>query len=149
MTRLQNIFIHGCLVIIAGAVILSTYLSSDGILFDKPFSVQNGGSLATTQSVYHAGDAVQATGSFCKYTTIPGTISWELIDTYIRFYEPVRLTGNGCYHNSISIERIPIDTPPGAYEFKGTISFRMNALTTVYYQVQTNQFTVASTGRSE
>jgi hypothetical protein len=86
MRKLYHAILITCMSIIVFAVFLAMYMLTDGIYFNPPIVLANQGDVTTTQQVYHLGDEVDPTLTYCKNRKIGGTIDWQLVDTYVRFY---------------------------------------------------------------
>jgi hypothetical protein len=143
MKKLYHGIIICALALIAFAVLDVIYMSSDGLYFNKPIDIKNGGLLQTTANTYRIGDEVQATLNFCKNRNIGGVVDWQLIDSYVRFYQAQRVSlPLGCYSVNEDLGLIPSDVHLGTYHFTGLLTFKINSLTTVSYPLYTNDFTV-------
>jgi hypothetical protein len=132
-----------CTFIIAFAVILAIYMLADGVYFGVPLKLSNGGEVFTTASSYHPGDEVQASFTYCKQRDIQGFVDYQLVDTYVRFYPAERFNVPlGCHTYNIDLGKVPGDVASEDYHFTGTITYRINSLTSVTYQLYSNSFTV-------
>ena len=145
MRKLYHATLTVCLAIITFAVLLAMYMLTDGIYFNPPIALANQGNVTTTQQVYHLGDEVEATLTYCKNRNIGGTIDWQLVDTYVRFYSAQRTDlPLGCHSYIMDLGKIPGDVLGENYHFTGLLSFRINSLTTVSYPLESNTFKVVT-----
>jgi hypothetical protein len=131
-----------CMLIICFAVVMAMYMLADGVDFNVPMKIQDS-ELITTQGVYHPGDNVEATFEYCKGRDIPGFVDWQLVDTYIRFYPAQRIDlPLGCHSYNILLGSVPSDVASESYHFTGTLTYKINSLTSVSYSVYSDTFTV-------
>lgn len=102
-------------------------------------------SIQTEFDTYKPGDSVRAYVSFCKYRPIIPEVEWSLVDTYIRFYQR---KSNGtssvdCFKDVLfDIEKIPLDSFRGKYQFSGKLYYKANVFRTVEYVLTTNFFEI-------
>jgi hypothetical protein len=145
MRKLYHATLIACLAIITFAVLLAMYMLTDGIYFNPPITLSNQGNVTTTQQVYHLGDEVEATLTYCKNRKIGGTIDWQLVDTYVRFYSAQDTDlPLGCHSYIMDLGKIPGDVLGESYHFTGLLTFKINSLTTVSYPLESNVFTVVT-----
>lgn len=141
-TKLEWLLTAGIALIVA-ASIFTLYQTFDGVLYGRPIEPTEI-IIQTTATEYRVGDIVEAEISFCKNRDIKGTVQWQLIDTYLKWYPP-RTTALpvGCYNKHIMpIEKIPADTLPAVYRFEGLVEYRINAINTVAVTIRSNDFRI-------
>ena len=99
MKTAYHIIIVFCFGIITSALVMDMYMPSDGVYFNPPLRQFTGQeNVTTTQAVYHLGEEVEGTITYCKNRNIGGMIDWQLVDTYVRFYPAQRADlPNGCH----------------------------------------------------
>jgi hypothetical protein len=132
-----------CLSIIATAMLIAMYMLMDGVYFGVPIRLENGANVTTTAAVYFPGQEVQATLSYCRSSDLSGVIDWQIVDTYVRFYPASKMDlPTGCHTFTMDLGAVPSDVSSDTYHFTGVLTFKMNALTTVSYPLQSNNFTV-------
>ncbi len=140
---LYHAVLISCLSIIAAAMLTAMYMLADGVYFHVPMSVPANDTVYTTKTLYHPGDEVQATLSYCKTRDINGVIDWQLVDTYVRFYPASHADlPLGCHSYSMDLGAIPADITAETYHFTGVLTYKINSLTSVSYPLITNTFTV-------
>lgn len=141
MKTIHHIFSVLASVTLVGGLWLVWAIILDGQVFRRPAEIK---AIELEQTEYHPGDTVYAFVSYCKYRALPGSIQWNLVDTYLKPY-PEKNTGvaTGCRdHIRMEIEKIPLDTYPEMYHFEGIIRYRLNGLNEVDIPLRTGSFKV-------
>jgi hypothetical protein len=142
---------HRVLKIMLGVIAFTALLSLwllviDGTVVNRPNDLSQTGTTyrQTTQLTYRAGDPVYVTYDVCVYRPDDATIQWQLTDARIIFFSarPQPILQTGCTVRQVLVESLPLDITPDTYRFVGTLSVRVNAVRTITYQLQTNEFHV-------
>jgi hypothetical protein len=124
MRKLKHIYAYICLSIITlGALLIAFWLlwPVNVIHFDEPVTVD--------KKVYHPGDQIIYTISYCKYDSRIGTIYRSLVNSTIITYTPV--TNNlpvGCRKTKKTDLHIPENTEEGVYHLENTIIYKINPI---------------------
>ena len=101
----------------------------------------------TDKAVYEQQEIVKIKTSFCKTRTSIGTVSWNLVDTYIRSYQTKSgQLKKGCYgiENDLwlDVEQLPPELPAGEYYFEAVGYIEINPIKSVKYNYKTETFRV-------
>ena len=101
----------------------------------------------TDKEYYYEGEDVSILTSFCKNRSGVGTISWNLVDTYVRTY-PTKQgeLAKGCYGVDqplwANVVKLPPELPAGEYHLEAVSSVQINPIKTVEYHYKTKSFQV-------
>jgi hypothetical protein len=83
--------------------------------------------------------------TYCKNRKIGGTVDWQLVDTYVRFYSAQRTDlPLGCHSYIMDLGKIPGDVLGESYHFTGLMTFKINSLSTVSFPLESNTFRVVT-----
>lgn len=130
------------LFIMAGSLFLVWSFFIDGKIINPPMTFEST-YLQTDKLEYKAGEIVYVHMSFCKNRAMQGTIQWQLIDTYIRFY-PQRFgsVAVGCREITAEAGKITPDAYTDTYHFEALLTYDINSFNRVTIPLITNEFKV-------
>jgi hypothetical protein len=116
----------------------------DGTLYEPPLELQLG-LIQTDKEVYHPGEMVKGRFLFHKNGHTDGIIKWSLNNSHTLVYsERILSFPAGIYDKILDIEFLPnlCAFVNGSFYFSGVITYQINPLKNVSYEVRTTPFKV-------
>jgi hypothetical protein len=102
--------------------------------------------LPTDAKTYAPGDAVLARVQFLKHRDIVGEMKWNLVNHRVYPYASrVISIPHGVVDAWFPVEHLPTGCAEGEYHFEGIVSYRVNPLRVVSYQLRTDPFLIVPT----
>lgn len=89
-----------------------------------------------------AGEYVQLDVDYCKYTDLEATVTRELVDTVVVYYEPVKHhAAVGCHNAKFNV-KIPDYMASGVYFLRTHVTYHVNPLRDITVTHETEKFKV-------
>jgi hypothetical protein len=99
--------------------------------------------LPVQHSIYSPGDVVVARIQFYKGRDVVGEMKWNLVNHRIYPYAPKKISmPMGVADVDFPIEKLPDGCALGTYHFEGLVSYRVNPLRVITYQLKTEPFQI-------
>lgn len=121
----------------------------DGTLIGKPVEYWPG-CFTSIRTSYTPGDSIRLMISASKYKSLRGEVTWNLmnLETHELFKFAARETtlGTGTHTYNIPVAVVPARATPGKYQMIGMVTYQVNPLKVVTYQLQSDNFTVREGG---
>lgn len=89
------------------------------------------------------GEHVEMRVDYCKFTSVPFDISWQLVNDRVFFLEvkPTDLP-TGCHNVVVSPVIIPKDAPLGEYIIRNKVTYYLNPIRRITLEFETEPFVV-------
>ena len=124
MKNFKHIYLYFCLTVITFGSAMTAYWTFwpvDVIEFKSPIKLE--------KKIYHPGDAIVYTVSYCKKVDLPGTIYRSLVNsTRTSFTEVTNNLPVGCHTTKVADLHIPDYTDNGVYHLEATIKYKVNPI---------------------
>lgn len=140
------LYVNMAIIILGSLVGIYWYFLAERIVPALEFYVDTT-AMETDKDTYTSEDTVSVKTSFCKRRSGVGTISWNLVDTYVRTY-PTKQgeLAKGCYGVPdglwAKVVDLPPQLPPGEYYLEAVSSVQINPIKNVEYTYKTKTFNV-------
>ena len=140
------------LVIFGGAALYGYWQFLDGTLINPIIIVYTDRmNYPTDKTVYKAGDTVNIEISFCKLREIPANFNVHFVDSIIlAIPQSVASVPKGCYGQdkkyALPIATISPDIDMrGNWRIEGTVSYKVNPIRTISFNIRTQPFDIEET----
>lgn len=124
MKKWEIIYLYICLTIIASSSLIFGYwmiFPLNPMYFTKDTTVE--------KTIYHPGDRITYTISYCKKKAIVGTVYRSLLNGTRTSFTPMTNTlPAGCRTTKVSDLIIPTYTESGRYHLEATIEYKLNPI---------------------
>jgi len=135
------------IILIFFAVAYTGYSATlDGVLVRPIIKFNNPEKLLTDKLSYRRGELVQVQLDYCKYRTVRGTATWQLVDGFsIAFASRDVSAAKGCRKIFVPVGNIPEFIPTSRvdkYHIEGITSYKLNGLNTVTYSLKSRSFKI-------
>ena len=109
----------------------------------KTMEIKNGNAVPVDQAIYHPGDRLSYTITYCKYRNIQGLVSRVLVNgVRVTYTELINNIAPGCGKTTVNDLIIPIYTEPDTYHIETTVTYKLNPLRDVVVSWRSVDFKV-------
>ena len=153
----KHLFIYvNSAIIVFAAILFGYWYFIDGVVNPVITFQSDPLMIATDKSVYHRGDVIYISFSYCKNRLIPASVSWRLVDGQIILFSPVEKSiAIGCYGTQLlssansSVKpyftgtvEIPMNIEPGIWHLEGEVTYVVNPIKTQTSKRKTVEFEI-------
>lgn len=89
------------------------------------------------------GDRLEFVLDYCKYMNSPATIQSQFVDgVVVQLSQSITNVPTGCHNRIDNSVVIPKHLPIGKYVFRSVVNYKVNALRTIQYVYETEEFEI-------
>lgn len=105
--------------------------------------IVNANAIKVDKPVYHTGDTIIYTMSYCKENPQVMNVMRALVNgTRVTYASILSDPPIGCHTNTFTSLAIPSLIEPGIYHMETTLEFKVNPIRTIYKYWKTQEFTI-------
>lgn len=134
-------YISLTLIVICGSI-LYFFRYIDGVYYNPPLTFDS--SLVTPDKTeYKPGDMIYVNWRYCKHRPLTAKMNVTLSDDIIiTLPEFTRNAPLGCFEKSVLVVKIPDVVHTGIFTIEGVITYEVNPMKTVVYNLKSTQFKI-------